>query len=238
MPGNRFTNAAVVSAKKPAAKKPTAKEITIAGMERLAAMRFVMKALKGALEVEEAAVKEQIKDEFVETGCRIEARPPNFRGVEGLGEGSCQLKSRPSTSALSEEEIELYTLHNLPTDEVVTVEECFRINPIYSNDTALLERVSRAIERVRDIPDDLIQKQEAVKRTIAAEAALDLLFTKPPNVARELFESVAVLAIRSKYNDPNLDRAMGTVSDVLNNFVPEDEEESPPPTRNPRRKAA
>jgi hypothetical protein len=229
MPGNRFTNAAVVTQTKPPPKKPTVKEVVIEGMEELAALKQLKKSVDGAIEIKEAAIKLLIKNQFVEDGCRMEMRPPNFKAVEGLGEASCQLRARSINSALSEEEIELFRQHDIPMEEIHSVETCFRFNPKYTGDMDLLNRIDRQLSRVKDVPDDLIEKQEGISRWVAAEGALDALFKKGHIIVRQLLESAGTLAMRAKFNHPSLDRAYAVVGHLLGNG--NDDEDTPRPAR-------
>ena len=240
MAGNLFTNSKVVKPATSEPRKTKAREVTIPGLDKVSAIKALMKALEGALEVEEQSVKGLVKSEFVEVGCKMKDRPANFKGIDGLGEASCQLKVRPSTSALSEEEVVLFTNHNLPIGNVSIVEECFRINPKYLDDQKLLGRVSTALEKLKDFPEDFIEKQEGMDRKIVGEGALEMLFKKPEETVRMMLESVGVISLRTKFNDPNMERAMDIVRPLLKEqgVVVEETPAAAATGRTARRKAA
>lgn len=239
---NLFERSKEVAPKATAVKKSKAVEVTIAGMSRVAALDFLIKELTTLKKTEEIAVKGLVKDEFVEVGCKLERRPENFRGVDGAGSASCELRSRSSASALSKEEQALFLEYELPMAEVDLVEECYRFNPKYSEDSDLLAKVSRAMERVKDIPDDLIELQKGSKQIIAGEGALDALYKqhKAPTV-RTLLERVGVLVLKPKF-DGTTDEAYNVAKPLLSQQqkieAGETVETQTPPARGARKRAA
>ena len=212
---NLFTNSKAVAPKETAAKKAKAVEINITGMERVAAIDALMKALTTLKETEQATVKSLVKNEFVTTGCAIKRRPANFRGVEGLGSASGELRSRSSASALSAEEQVLFLEQGLPMNKIDGVEECYRINPTYFENQDLLCRVSKAIEKVKDIPDDFIELQTGVSRTVVGDDAFDVLYGKPEATVRQMLEMVGIIVLKPKFADGNLNKALEITRPLL-----------------------
>jgi hypothetical protein len=202
----------------PAAKKTKKDDkvvVTIAGLEELAAIDAAMKSLKAIRETLESDVKTAMKDQFVNTGIKAGKRPENFKGNEGIASASCELRARASNSPLSADEVALLAKYEIPTQTVDTVTETFIINPKYLNDSALLEKVGNAIGKIKDVPEDFIQKQNAVSKTIVAEGALDVLFAKnDANLVSTLLGTVGVLALKPTIGD-KVKEAMSLVSKLL-----------------------
>ncbi len=237
-----FDKAKIVAPKETAKKASKRPEIPIAGMERVAAIDVLIKALEGVKEIEQASVKKLVIDEFIETGCRIKARPVNFRGFEGAGSASCELRARSSRSALTEEEIGILQEIGIPVEKVDTVEECYRINPSYLNDSKLLERVSKAIEKLKDVPADFIQLQAGVSKQIVGEGAIELLFVKAKAVVIQALEIVGLVALKPKFEGGDLEHAFKIVKPLLGNPADDEtvvEHQAPPaPVTERKRRAA
>lgn len=210
-----FEQAKAVGPIKPPAKTKKAPEITIEGMDKVAALDMLIKALEGLRDTEQAAVKSKVTSEFVVSGCAMKRQPPNFRGVETVGSASCELRKRSSRSALSAEEQVLFNHYGLPVSESVTVQECYRFNPEYSGDQEILEKVSKALERVKGLPEDIIQLQEGSKTVIAGDGALDALFTKPAATVLSLLNTVGVLVLKPKFDGKDLQHALNIVKPML-----------------------
>ena len=113
MPPRNIFNAAKSAPKKPAAKtKPEVETIHMGGVEKLAAIRVLMGALKEAEAQLSAQVRQSMVSHFVERGTELKSRPPNFKATDGLAEASCQLQVRGT--ALRPDEVTLIQEHGLP----------------------------------------------------------------------------------------------------------------------------
>jgi len=211
---NAFKTAKPVVAAPKAKKADTKPVVEIKGLEELAAIEAVIKSLSALKETLEADVKTGMKAVFVETGMKAGKRPENFKGQEGIALASCELRKRSSASVLSEKEEQLFAEHNIPTDTITTQVETFIINPAYINDGALLERVGNAIGKVKGVPEDFIQKQEAVTKTVTTDASLDALFTlKDANVVSTMLSMVGTLALKPTIAD--MKKALEIVDSLL-----------------------
>lgn len=189
----------------PAAKKPGKVEkptIKITGLEELAAIDAVMKSLKALRETVEVDVKRAQREHFITEGMKIGRRPENFKASEGIATASCELRARGSNSPLSDDEQAALKPYGIPTETVESVKETYIINPAYFNDGDLLQRIGAAIGKVKGVPEDFIQKQEAVSKVIVSEGALDKLFAiKEKAVITALFNTVGGLAIKPTVGD-------------------------------------
>lgn len=192
-----FANAATVAA--PAAKGRAAEVETVAvkGLQRYAALQAAIKSLTALAAVEEATVKESMRDRFIAVGVETEKRPQNFKGVDGKAEGSCQLKIRTSASALSAEDQALLTAHDIPFESNIKTREAFMINPAYTNNMTLLAKVEEALADV-DLPEDFMMKQEEVSTKIVSEASIDAVFKKAEADIKALLPVVTTLAVLPK----------------------------------------
>jgi len=212
---NPFANAKVIAAVK-STKKDDKKKVQIDGLNTLANIDAVMKALKAMRDTVEVDIKTAQKDYFVAEAVRTGTRPDNFRGIDGNASASCELRTRGTNSPLNPEEVKLCKEYGLPTATETSVQETFIINPEYLGNGALLERVGAAIAKVKDIPEDFIKKQEAVSKTVVDAKALEVLCaTKDANKISTLLGVVGVLALKVG-GDVDMANALKTVAGLLN----------------------
>jgi hypothetical protein len=171
-----FANAQKVT-EAPKKGKPAAKvTVPTKGLELYAALLAVEKAVKAQKSVVEAGIKNTILARGVVEGIRLGKKPDSYEGEENGSTASLQLRCRVSTSALSDEEQELLAEYDIPTDENVSVEDCFRINPRYSDmsdpkNAEILAKVEEALSAL-NLPEDFIQKQDKVAKVIATEDSI------------------------------------------------------------------
>lgn len=210
-----FEKAKAASAPAPApkAKKGEKARIAMPGLETYAALISVGKQIETMSKTMATQIKSRMAVEFQATGMKHRKRPENFKGFEGIGEASCELRCRSSSSPLTVEEIEMLKEHNIPVREDDVVVETYIINPAYAADSAMLEKVAKALEGVKGLPEDFILHQSQ-KKTCVDETSLDAVFALPDaaDVAR-LFPLVAVLAIKPTVSDE--EKAFEKVGDLL-----------------------
>ena len=195
------------------AKKSEKARVEIAGMHEYAALVAVMKSLEAVKASMEADIKAKMVEQFVTMGCERKARPDNFRGYEGEGEASCELRARSTTSPLSSDEQELLAKHKIPTTTVETVVDTFVINPAYIGDSELMGKVAAKLNQVKDIPQDFIMKQEGVSKTVIGEGALDVMFKLPAETVEGLLRTVGVLALKPKFE--NMENALDSIRHLV-----------------------
>lgn len=178
------------SVKKTAAKKSEKERIGVTGLENYAVVDKVVKAFTALQKTLGEEVKDEMVGIFAGIGKQTKKRPENFTGFEG-GDvtASCELRCRPSNSPLTDEEVDLLTAADIPFQEVP---ETYLINPAYSTDASLLEKVAKALESVKGLPEDFILKQDG-KRVASAES-IDKVFEK--GLATSLLPLVVVPAVK------------------------------------------
>lgn len=151
-------------------------EKTINGLELYAALDAAEKAIKSLKETNRPAIDTQLYDYFIGEGLKSKAQPANFRGIERSAQASCELRKKSVRSPLNEQEIEILTEAGIPTEEIVDKPETFIINPSYLGDEKLIKKVGEALGKIKDIPVDFIQKQEAKKTTVVTDETLTAVF--------------------------------------------------------------
>lgn len=167
---NLFSKAKVVT--KPAkSSKPKKSEVEINGLSDLATVDAMIKSLLAIKETLEADVKDQTLAHF-KTQVADNGKVENFRGIDNDASASCEFRKRSSVSALTDGDIELLTRFAIPYGVNVSVESCYRINPKYTGDSALLEKISKAITKVKDVPEDFIEFQEEVSKKVVTEETI------------------------------------------------------------------
>ena len=211
-----FTNAKVVAPTKSASKKSDKSEVPLAGLEQLAQIDTLIKALTAAKTTLEADVKSAAFDHFFNEAQATAKRPDNFRGVEGDATASIEMRKRSTASALSDEEVSLFEQHGLAVEKVVSVQQLFGINPSYASNDEVMEKVSNALEDLikrGSIPADIIVVQEEKSKNVVGEATIEKAFSiKAP---REIIEAISVMAIKSKLNNIDISSIIDSVKKVL-----------------------
>lgn len=211
---NLFTKAKVAA--KPAApsKAKDKAEVSIPGLADLAAVDALMKSLAAIKETLEFDVKSQTLDQFksqvANTG-KIE----NFRGVDDGASASCEFRKRSSASALNEAEIELLQRFKVPVGEKTIVEGCFRVNPKYSCDSKLLEKISNAISKVKGVPEDFIEMQEEVSKTIVTDESVAVA-CKDSKVFDAVATVIGTLALKPKLDETDTAEIIEKVKSLIN----------------------
>ena len=181
--------------------KKAKKEIAIGNLEKLAAVDAAMKALEGIKKTLESEVKGDISDHFVNMGVELKSRPENFKGIDGKGAASCELRIRSSRSSLSEDETTLLGGYGVTTETETDVPECFVINPKYSGDMRLLGLIEKKLSTIKDLPSDLILKQEGKTRTVVGEDAINQVFKLlDRDVIESLLPVVSVIALKPTFD--------------------------------------
>lgn len=212
---NMFDKAKIAEPKKAKGKKSKGREVAVKNLNQLASIKAVLAALEGMAKTTEAEIKTQMAEEFVTEGCAIGRRPENFKGIDKGATASCQIRKRSSRSVLTEGEVELLEANGVEYETIDDVEDTFVINPAYAGDSALLQKVSKKLEGIKDLPEDFIQHQEGKSRRVATDASVEQIFTLKPEVTSELLDVVATLAIRPKLDNADLKSCLERISKVI-----------------------
>lgn len=204
-----FAKAKTVETKKPSAKKVDEKaKYPIVGLGNYGLVDTVVKAFTALKATIEESCKEEMLSKFALLGTVEGKRPDNFRGIdptEPRVSASCELRQRSGNSPLKPEEVEQLTKMEIPFATTVVQPECYRINPKYFTDADLLEKVSKVLEKIKDLPEDFIEHQpEVVKHTVNEDTINEVFKTGAANV---LLNMVTVPAIKSTFD--------GTLVDAL-----------------------
>jgi len=187
-----FSNAKTIETKAPA-KSAKKLEVQLAGLQQVAEIDALMKALAGAKVALEQDVKAQAFTEFMSLASNG-TRPESFRGVEGDASASVELRKRSTMSSLSEDEVALLSKYGLKAEKMIATPKLFGINPAYAENTELLLKVEAALADI--VPEDFIVVQEEKSKFVVADAVIEGAFrSKAP---REVIEAVTVLALKPK----------------------------------------
>jgi len=200
----KFADAKVVS--KPAKKeKPTKAEHELKGLLRFAAIKNAIDTLSTLKDTFEQDVKSQMLKHFVNAGTESGLKPANFEGLDGSATASCELRKRSVKSALSLEDKTLLDDYKIPVEKTTSEIETLIINPIYLADVTLMKKVEAALNKVKDIPEDFILKQEGVTTYTVSDATVDAVFAlKDKEKLERLAPIVTTLAIKSKLDDDKI----------------------------------
>lgn len=209
---NLFANATAVSPTKAVTKKSSAKDVVqLSGLEQLAQINALMKALDGVKTSIEQGVKSDAFEHFFAEAQATAKRPDNFKGVDGIASASIEMRKRSTASALSDDEVAMFKANSLEVEKVVSVQQLFAINPTYAADSKLLKKVSAALADI--VPADFIQVQEERSKFVVGDDTMDAAFkNKAP---REIIEAITVMAVKSKLEVTNIGSIMDSLKTLL-----------------------
>lgn len=199
--------------------KPTKDEVVLVGLEEVAALDAVIKALTAIQVTKAAEVKVAMIERFAAEGIRLGKRPENFRGIEGEASASCELRARAVTSALKPDELIALKEANISVTEVVDTVETYVINPEYLTNMKVMNAVETALKGAKGIPEDLFQKQDGKSKTVVADTAFDDLFGSKTKRAIATVETlvaiVGVPAIKATFAEGKMKEAFATAKGLL-----------------------
>lgn len=194
-----FAKAKTIETKVPGRPKATKHEIAIAGIQQLAEIKAMMDSLAAVAKTIETDVKTAGFGEFLKMETKV--KPDSFRGTDGMASASVEMRKRGTNSALNADEVEqLEGLGLTPHKEVITV-EMFGINPEFAKDLKLMERVSKALEKI--VPEDFIVHQAEASKLVVSDAVLDAAFAlEHGSMERETALSICTtMALKPKLED-------------------------------------
>lgn len=194
MPTSIFETAKVVNPKAKSTSTKDKSKVDIKDVEAICEIDGLISVLKAQRTLLEENIKSQIKDYFVASNS--DTRPANFRGVEGAGETSCELRKRSTTSPLTEFEKIVLTQNNIPFGKNVSTQAAFLINPEHTNNKALLKKVSDALLKIDGLPEDFIQFQPEVAQEVVTDESVDAVFKGDASKRSLLLDIVGIFAIK------------------------------------------
>lgn len=208
MAANLFATAKIADEPKKGRGKSTAPAVDLPGLKELAALNATIAALQAAANLREQQVKAEIRRTFIQQGCQSKKKPDNFNAAEDFANASCQLKIRASNRGLTDEEVALAQANGIKVVKKVNRQGAFIFNPAYKDDSALLEKLSKAISKIKDLPEDLIQQQTEESIMVVSDTCLDEMFAKGDVAAAEtLIDVVGSVAIRDTIEEGRLEDA-------------------------------
>jgi hypothetical protein len=203
-----FKNAKVVKEAKPA--KAGKAEVEMPGLKTHAEIDALIKALttiKGTLDVE---LKIEAMDKFMELG-QNGIRPESFRGIDGTASASIELRKRSTMSPLTTEQVALLAAHNVSVETLVGTHKMFGINPTYTENTDLLDKVEAALAGI--VPEDFIVVQEEKSKIVVGEKTMIEAFAN--KAPRAVIEAITVLAIKPKLAVTDIAAIMDSVKEMI-----------------------
>lgn len=208
--------ALLANAKKiaPAAKPPKGKakaEIQIAGVESLAMVDALQKALDTIRDTLDADVKGAALSRFMQVINDTGQRPESFRGVEGGASASLELRRRGSNLALNEGQVALLREYGLEPAKAVSVPELYGINPCYASNAELMDKVEKALTGI--VPDDfIVLQEEQFKHTATDDVLAQACAKKAP---AEVVLTLTTLACKPKLESTNMEKILDFVRGLI-----------------------
>ena len=195
----------------PAAKGKAKPELHVKGVEQLAMIRALEKALETVSGTFDQDVKSQVFEHYAKLAAETGQRPENIKAIDGDATASVTLSKKSSSTALTEQQIALLREHGLePHRDVVTV-KLFAVNPAYAGDDALLAKVTKALSGI--VPEDFIVLQdERVKYTVTDEVLAQVFSNRAP---REVLEICTSMSCSPKLAVTNINRILDFARELL-----------------------
>jgi len=214
---NLFEKARKEVVEKKTNEPSTTDTVEIPGLHQLASVGTVIDALNTLYSTLETKVKATMISKFIELGVQQKHQPANFEGTEKNARSSCQLKKRSSKSALKPEEVKILDEHGISTEDMVSREEAFVINPKYTGDQKLLAKISKKLSEIKDLPEDFIQVQTKISSKATTSTTIEEVFAKVEDVehVRTLVNIVASPAIKFRLENGDIDEAVKLVINIL-----------------------
>ena len=214
-----FDQAKAIPAAQPPKPKGKAKaELPLAGVEHLAMVDALEKALEGIRTGLEAQVKGAALTHFVEEICSTGRKPESFKATDGGASATLTLSKRGANIALNEGQVEALRQIGVEPEKAVMVPKLFGINPAYAENAELLSKVETAIAGI--VPADfIVMQQEQSKSTVSdvvLEKALAAMKGKP-EVAATVLSSLVTLSCKPKLVNTNLH----TILEFVRGFLSE-----------------
>jgi hypothetical protein len=189
-----FAKAKAAQVAKTSAAKKTKHEIAIAGIQNLAEIKAMMASLAAVAATLEGSIKDAGFNEFL--AMETQVRPESFKGVDGQASASVEMRKRGTNSALNADEVAVLENFGLtPFKQVVTV-EMFGINPAFAADSKLMNKVSKALEKI--VPEGFIVVQAEESKMVVNDDLLEAAFKLEGDDRAEALRIVTTMALKPK----------------------------------------
>ena len=183
----------------PKPPKPEVPKVAISGLFSFTALCTVIAKFEAMKAVFETKVKSSVIDHMIVAGMALKAKPGTVRGVEGTAMANFDLKNRPVTKPLTDEEIARCEKLKIPTKKHVSRLGAWVLDPEIANDAEKMEAIVKALKRL-PIAADLFKWQDEVTVTVVdgeKDKSLNAVFAiKNAKHVREALGIVAVLAAK------------------------------------------
>lgn len=188
-------------------------ELAVAGVEQLAMVDALQKALEGVREALEGGVKGFVGDKMREIYCATGVKPESIRAVEGIGAASVELRKKGGNIALNEQQVATLRSAGLEPEETVVVPQLYGINPAHAGNDELLARVSEALKGI--VPDDFIVVQEKKVKYTVSESVVAKVFAMKDKAAPELVQVITTMACKPTLKEVNVGSILDFVRGLL-----------------------
>jgi hypothetical protein len=199
--------------------------LAVPGLEGYAKLDALEKAVKAVRETIGTDIKDgTMIDLFYNKVMDCGEVPESIVGTEGIATASLECRKRGTNQPLNDAEAELLTKNGIPVVEQVITEELFGINPKYTADQKLLEKINKLLNG--KVPDDLFVKQERVVKKVVTDDMLKSACAKKAELPREVFSTIITLAIKPKLAETDLGAVIDDVKGLLVDTEPRIDEKA------------
>lgn len=215
-----FAKAKTLETKAVKPKGSNKTEIAMAGVQSLAEVQAMMKSLAAIAKTMETDIKEAGFGHFLEMDTKV--RPESFKAIDGDATSSVQMRKRGANSPLNEDQVEVLQKIGLtPKKDVVQI-ELFGINPVYAKDVKMMDKVSKALEKI--VPEDFFVHQQEVSKEVVDDALLDAAFALKhgSNDRKIALQLCTTMALAPRLNE---DYDMSKLAENVTKLLAVDEEQ-------------
>jgi len=195
----------------------TSSEKVVEGVKLLAQMQAVLTAINSMYATIENEVKEAAKELYIKEGLQSKSQPDNFDITEDNCSANYQMRKRSTRSVLKDAELKLLTDNNIPFEMAVVQKEMFTINPAYTNNQELLQKISDKISRIPDLPSDFILYVPEESKPVTTSESITEVFSRVSDASkiRELLNVVGVQALRVRSDNGDISEAFDIISSMI-----------------------
>jgi hypothetical protein len=213
MAATLFTNAKTLE--KPAVATKADKEtIALPGLEEYAKLDALGKAITSVQKTLGATLKDEtLSDVFYGKIRKSGELPESLIGKDGIATASLECRKRGTNQPLSDEEVKVLLASGVPVKDEVITQELFGINPVYTGDIKLLEKISKLLDG--KVPADLFVKQERVVKKVVTEDTLKVACELKEKLPRNVFSLITVLAIKPTLAETNIGSIIDDVKELV-----------------------
>jgi hypothetical protein len=178
------------------ASKPEAPQVSIVGLFSYSCLCTAISTLTALKETYEVQIKNSAIAHWVKEGMSKQARPVNIKGIEGSAIASLELRMRPVSSVVSDEDTKRCSKLEIPLGTHTKQIGAWVLNPEIASNKKKMDQVQKALEKL-DFAEELFKWQDEIEVNVVSENTMDAIFKlKDKSVVEDMIRMLAVIAAK------------------------------------------